>query len=204
VIAVSGLLLVLFLVMHLLGVSLALLSPGAFEGWAAALHRQVWLPYLELALAAALLLHPLLGLVRAWRHAAARGPVPGARVSRRTGAIEALVSRSGRWLPWSGGLLLLFLVVHLAQLRLHRPAAGAELAATLAALASPAALVLYGGAGLAVGLHLLHGVESAHRSLGLLEPANAAPIRAAGRWLALALGGGFTLLPLALALRGAG
>jgi succinate dehydrogenase / fumarate reductase cytochrome b subunit len=203
VIAVSGLLLVLFLVMHLLGVSLALLSPAAFEGWATALHRQVWLPPLELALAAALLLHPLLSLGRAWRHAAARGPVPGARVSRRSGLIEALVSRSGRWLPWSGSLLLLFLAVHLAQLRLHCPAAGMELAATLAALASPAALALYAAAGLAVGLHLLHGLESAHRSLGLLEPANAAPIRTAGRWLALALGGGFTLLPLALALRGA-
>ncbi len=201
-IAVSGLLLVLFLVMHLLGVSLALLAPGAFEWWAAALHRQIWLPPLELALAAALLLHPLLSLLRAWRHAAARGPVPAALVSRRVGAIEALVSRSGRWLPWSGGLLLFFLLVHLAQLRLHRPVAGAELAATLAALASPAALALYGAAGLAAGLHLLHGVESAHRSLGLLEPANAAAIRSAGRWLALALGGGFTLLPLALALRG--
>jgi succinate dehydrogenase / fumarate reductase cytochrome b subunit len=202
VIAVSGLLLVLFLMVHLAGVSLALLSPSAFEGWAAALHRQIWLPPLEIALAAALLLHPLLTLGRAWRHARARGPIPGARVSRRAGPWEVLASRAGRWLPWSGGLLLLFLGVHLAQLRLPRPPAGAELAATLAALASPAALALYVGAGLAVALHLVHGVESAHRSLGLLEPANAGAIRAAGRWLALALGGGFALLPVALVLRG--
>ena len=200
--ALSGLLLVLFLVAHLAGVSLALLAPAAFESWAAALHRQPWLPPLELALAGALLLHPLLALRRAWSHAVARGPVAVARVSRRGGALEALVSRAGRGLPWSGGLLLLFLVVHLLQLRLHRPAAGGELAAILAAFASPAALTLTTAAGLAVGLHLLHGLESAHRSLGWLEPANAVAIRVAGRLLALGLGAGFALLPLALVWRG--
>lgn len=202
-IAVSGLLLVLFLVTHLAGVSLALLAPAAFESGAAALHRQPWLPPLELALAATLLLHPLLTLRRAWSHAVARGPVPAVRVSRRAGAIEALVSRAGRGLPWSGGLLLLFLVVHLVQLRLQRPPAGAEGAAILTALASPAALALYAGAGGAVGLHLLHGLESAHRSLGWLEPTNAVALRVASRLLALLLGAGFIALPLALAWRGA-
>jgi succinate dehydrogenase / fumarate reductase cytochrome b subunit len=201
-IAVSGLLLALFLVAHLAGASLSLLAPASFESWAAALHRQPWLPPLEVALAGALLLHPLLSLRRAWSHAVARGSVPVARVSRRPGAIEALVSRAGRWLPWSGGLLLLFLGVHLLQLRLHRPPPGAEGAAILTALASPAALALYVGAGLAAGLHLLHGLESAHRSLGWLEPANAAAIRVAGRLLALVLGAGFALLPLALVWRG--
>jgi succinate dehydrogenase / fumarate reductase cytochrome b subunit len=123
-------------------------------------------------------------------------------VSRRPGAIEALVSRSGRWLPWSGGLLLLFLAVHLAQLRWPRPPAGAELAVLQAALAHPLSLALYAAAGVAVGLHLLHGVESAHRSLGVLEPGNAGAIRGFGRGLALLLGAGFALVPLALAWRG--
>jgi succinate dehydrogenase / fumarate reductase cytochrome b subunit len=201
-IPLSGLLLVLFLVLHLAGVSLALLAPGAFEAWAALLHRQPWLPPLEVALAVALLLHPLLSLWRARRNALARGPLAGSRTSRRHGPIEALVARAGRWLPLSGSLLLLFLAVHLAQLRWPRPPAGAELAALLAALANPLVLVLYAAAGLAVALHLLHGVESAHRSLGLLEPDNGRVIRLAGRGLALLLGGGFALLPLALVLRG--
>jgi len=194
---------VLFLVLHLAGASLALLAPGAFEAWAALLHRQAWLPPLEIALAVALLLHPLLSLGRARRNALARGPLTGTRTSRRPGPVEALVARAGRWLPVSGALLLLFLGVHLAQLRWPRPPAGAELAALAAVLASPLSLALYGAAGLAVGLHLLHGVESAHRGLGLLEPDNGRAIRLAGRGLALLLGGGFALLPLALALRGA-
>ena len=201
-IPLSGLLLVLFLALHLAGVSLALVAPGAFEAWAALLHRQPWLLPLEVALALALLLHPLLSLVRARRNALARGPLAGPRSSRRSGLLEALVARAGRGLPLSGALLLLFLAVHLAQLRWPRPPAGAELAALLAALANPLVLVLYAAAGLAVALHLLHGVESAHRSLGLLEPDNGRVIRLAGRGLALLLGGGFALLPLALVLRG--
>jgi succinate dehydrogenase / fumarate reductase cytochrome b subunit len=92
------------------------------------------------------------------------------------------------------------LVVHLAQLRWHRPAAGQELPALQAVLAQPASLLLYGIAGLAVALHLIQGVEAAHRSLGLLEPSSATSIRRWGRFAALLLGGGFSLLALALRL----
>jgi succinate dehydrogenase / fumarate reductase cytochrome b subunit len=46
---------------------------------------------------------------------------------------------------------------------------------------------------------LFHGGEAAHRSLGLLEPANAGRIRRATRAFALVVGGGFALVPLVLA-----
>ena len=200
-IPISGLLLVLFLVVHLAGVSLAVLDPAGFEQLAEALHRQSWLPPLEVALAAALLFHPLLALVRFLANRHARGAVAGPQRSRRGGGLEAAAALAGRWTPWSGALLLVFLVVHLVQLRLHRPVAGAELEALLAALASPFSLGLYGLAGAAVGLHLLQGHESAHRSLGWLEPANRERIRGAGRALALTLGAAFSLLPIALVLR---
>jgi len=200
-IPISGLVLVLFLVVHLAGVSLAVLDPAGFEQLADVLHRQVWLVPLEVALAAALLLHPLLALVRTVANRRARGAVAGPQRSRRVGGLEGTAALAGRWTPWSGALVLLFLVVHLAQLRLHRPEAGGELAALLAALASPFSLALYGLAGAAVGFHLLQGHESAHRSLGWLEPANRQRIRWAGRTLALILGAGFSLLPIALVLR---
>jgi len=200
-IPLSGLVLVLFLVVHLAGVSLALLDPMGFEQLADVLHRQPWLPPLEVALAAALLLHPLLALLRSTSNRQARGAVAGPLRSRRDGGLEAAAALAGRWAPWSGALLLVFLIVHLAQLRLHRPATGAELEALLAALASPFSLGLYGLAGAAVGLHLLQGHESAHRSLGWLEAANRQRIRWVGRALALILGTGFSLLPIALVLR---
>ena len=200
-IPISGLVLVLFLVVHLGGVSLALFDPQSFEQLAEALHRQLWLPPLEVALAAALLLHPLLALVRTVANRRARGAVASRQRSKRGGALEGAAAQAGRWAPWSGMLLLLFLVVHLVQLRLHRPAAGAELEAVFAALASPLSLGLYALAGVAVALHLLQGYESAHRSLGWLNTTNRDRIRGLGRALAVLLGAGFSLVTIALVLK---
>jgi len=202
-VAATGLSLVLFLVAHLLGVALAPMDPVRFEAYAAALHASPWLPLAELALVAAALTHLALALAKvlANRRAKIGGePLPPGSpglVSRRGDPVAALAARSA---PLSGALLLAFLAVHLAQLRWPRPAAGQELTALQAALASPAALALYLAAALALGLHLFHGAEAAHRSLGLLDPANGARIRRWGRVLAVALGAGFALVPLLLVL----
>ena len=198
VLAGSGLALVLFLVLHLGGVSLALIDPMRFEAFSTWLHSRLWLPALEVALGLALLAHPLLALGRWIQNRTRAGSTAAPRRSRRGGGLESLAAASGRWLPFSGGVLLLFLAVHLGQLRWSRPPAGAELPALEHALASPLALMLYGLAGVALALHLLHGVESAHRSLGWLETGNGPRIRLLGRGLALLLGGGFALLPFAL------
>jgi succinate dehydrogenase / fumarate reductase cytochrome b subunit len=200
VLAGSGLALVLFLVLHLGGVSLALIDPTRFEAFSTWLHGRLWLPVLEASLTLALLAHPLLALGRWIQNRTRAGSTAASRRSRRGGGLEGLAAASGRWLPFSGGVLLLFLAVHLGQLRWSRPPAGAELAALEHALASPLTLILYGLAGLAVALHLLHGVESAHRSLGWLEAGNGPRIRLLGRSLAMLLGGGFALLPFALVL----
>ncbi|MEB3334425.1 MAG: succinate dehydrogenase [Cyanobacteriota bacterium] len=187
---------------HLAGLGLAWWDPPAFERYATALHQSPWLPLAEGLLLVILLLHPARALARAWANRQARGPAPSQRRSRREGGLEPLAALSGRLMPWSGGVLLLFLLVHLAQLRLVRPAAGQELAALRAVLGQPHWLALYAAAGVALAFHLLHGQESAPRSLGLLTPSTALPIRRAGRSLALLLGAGFTLVPFVLLGRG--
>jgi succinate dehydrogenase / fumarate reductase cytochrome b subunit len=193
-IAASGLLLALFSMVHLAGLGLAWWDPGGFERYAAALHQAFWLPVVEASLLLLLLLHPARALARALANRAARGGGPAPR-SRRGDGLAAL---AGRLMPWSGGLLLLFLLVHLAQLRLRRPADGSELAALRAVLEQPSWLALYAAAGVALALHLLHGQESAFRTLGLLTPRQALAIRWAGRGLAVLLGTGFSLLPFVL------
>ena len=55
--ALSGLLLVLFLVVHLAGLLPALIAPVRFEHYATALHRQPWLTTLEVCLAATTAMH---------------------------------------------------------------------------------------------------------------------------------------------------
>lgn len=191
--ALSGLLLVLFLLLHLAGVLLAPLAPARFEAAASLLHRSAWLPPAELGLLAVALVHLGLSLAR-WL-ANRRGGNTAVLRSRRQGWLAPLAARGQA----AGGLLLLlFMAVHLNQLRWPRPAAGAELEVLRAVLAQPWNLLLYAGAALALGLHLLHGGEAAHRSLGLLDPGNGGRIRMAARLLALLLGGGFAMAALAI------
>lgn len=193
--AASGLLLVLFLLLHLAGVALAPLDPQRFEAYAAGLHRSPWLPLAEVSLLGVALAH--LGLSLARVLANRRAGNTAALRSRRGDPLGALAARSQA----AGGLLLLgFLAVHLQQLRWPRPAAGGELAALQAVLAQPLNLLLYLAAGLALALHLLHGGEAAHRSLGLLDPANGGRIRRGARLLAVLLGGGFAAVTAALVL----
>jgi len=199
--ALTGLALVLFLALHLVGITLAPLAPERFEAYAAALHQRWWLGPLELGLAAMAMAHGLLALNRRWRQARARGPqAPAQLVSRRLeDPVGALTARTSAM----GGLLLAgFLVLHLRELRWPRPAAGHELVRLQAALHQPLAVVLYCAAGLALAWHLAHGFESAHRSMGWLNPANRPAIRQGGRLAAVGLGLGFSLVTLALVLGG--
>ncbi|ABM76923.1 succinate dehydrogenase cytochrome b subunit [Prochlorococcus marinus] len=189
--AATGLVLVLFLMLHLGGVVIAPFAPASFETYAASLHHSAWLPFAEFGFLAAALIHLGLSLAKLI-------------VNRRTGNRAGLVSRRGdRFAVLAarsqaiGGLILLgFLVVHVLQLRWPRPPAGEELIALRVLLSQPANLGLYLLSAVAVSLHLFHGGEAAHRSLGLLDPANGFRIRRAFRMLALLVGGGFSVVAL--------
>ena len=194
IIAVSGLLLIAFVVLHLVGVGLAPLAPVRFEAYATALHQRWWLPLAEGLLLAIALVH--VGLTLVAQHQNRRAGNQAALVSRRGDPVAAFAARSQ---PWAGLVLLAFLGLHLAQLRWVRPADGAELVAVGQALAAPGVSVLYLAAAGALGLHVLHGSEAAHRRLGLLDPSNAEAIRRGGRGLALLLAAGFAVVTLLLA-----
>ena len=195
--ALSGLLLVLFLVVHLAGVLPALIAPVQFELYATALHQQPWLPLLEVSLAGTAAAHLIFTVAKTLRNRGA-GNTAALR-SRRGRPLEALASRS----KMAAGLTPLgFLALHLQQLRWPRPADGLEREVLQQVLLQPISLVVYAAGSLAIGLHLLHGAEAAHRNLGLLTPANGSSIRWGGRLLATGVGGGFLLISLGLALGG--
>ena len=195
--ALSGLLLVLFLVVHLVGLLPAVIAPSQFERYATGLHHQPWLPMLEVSLAAITAIHLIFTVAKTFRNR--RAGNAAALRSRRGRPLEALASRS----KMAAGVITLgFLALHLQQLRWPRPSDGLELEVMQQVLLQPISLVVYAAGSLAIGLHLLHGAEAAHRNLGLLTPANAASIRWGGRLLASAIGGGFLLISLGLALGG--
>ena len=90
--ALSGLLLVLFLVVHLAGLLPALIAPVQFEQYATVLHHQPWLPLLEISLAATAAVHLSLTIAKTLRNRGA-GNTATLR-SRRGRPLEALASRS--------------------------------------------------------------------------------------------------------------
>ena len=195
--ALSGLMLVLFLVVHLAGLLPALVAPAQFEHYATALHHQPWLPLLEFSLAAIAAVHLSFTVAKTLRNRGA-GNTAALR-SRRGRPLEALASRSR---VAAGVMTLGFLLLHLQQLRWPRPSDGLEGELLQRVLQQPMSLVMYAAGSLAVGLHLLHGAEAAHRNLGWLTPANGPSIRWGGRLLASGIGGGFLLISLGLALGG--
>ncbi|KZR78506.1 succinate dehydrogenase cytochrome b subunit [Prochlorococcus marinus] len=192
--AATGLVLVIFLLLHLGGVAMAPFAPVSFETYAAALHQSAWMPFAEFGFLAAALMH--LGLSLAKLIVNRRAGNRAGLVSRRGDLLAVLAARSQA----IGGLILLgFLVVHLLQLRWPRPPAGEELLALGVVLSQPTNVGLYLLAAVAVSLHLFHGGEAAHRSLGLLDPANGLRIRRVFRMLALLVGGGFSVVVLLVA-----
>ena len=193
--AVSGLLLVLFLVVHLGGLTSALGAPASFESYASGLHHSPWLRPLEVGLALTGLLHISLSIQKGLRNRQAGNTAE--LMTRRAEPLAAWASRSK---TIAGVLTLGFLGLHLQQLRFPRPMDGHEREALLHVLQQPFSLALYCLGALAIGLHLMHGAEAAHRSLGWLDPSNKSSIRFGGRMLAVLLSGGFLLISLGLAM----
>ncbi|WP_269623484.1 succinate dehydrogenase [Prochlorococcus marinus] len=182
-------LLLFFLVIHLLGLFIAIIAPIPFELYATALHSASWVIMCELCLVAIALTHIFLTLVKVISNS--QNGSNSNLVSRRKNFLAIFAARSQ---PIGGVVLLYFLFIHLGQLRFPRPADGSELVTLQLFLSSPVTSSFYILSSLALLLHLFHGIESSQRSLGLLTPLNSSLIRALGRGLSVIISGGFILV----------
>ena len=191
--ASSGLLLVFFLVIHLAGLLLAVIAPMTFELYATVLHSASWVIVCEFILVGISLIHILLTLAKIISNSQSGNT--SNLVSRRKDFLAVFAARSQ---PIGGTVLLYFLFIHLGQLRFPRPADGSELSTLQLFLASPANSSVYLLGSLALFLHLFHGIESSHRSLGFLTFENSLFIRSFGRGLSFFISIGFILLTISL------
>ena len=195
--ASSGLCLVVFLIIHLIGLLLAVIAPISFELYASALHSASWLNWIEVLLLLIVLTHIVLTLRKVLKNSQS-GNSTGL-VSRRKDFLAVLAARSQ---PMGGVVLLAFILIHLEQLRFPRPPEGAELSTIHSLLASPGNLAIYIVGILVMFLHLFHGIESSQRSLGFLTPVNAAFIRGFGRGLSFMISAGFIVVTISLGTTG--
>ena len=197
VMAVTGLIMVAYLITHVLANLLVFEGPARINAYSKFLHgtgAALWLA--RLVLLVAVVLHIVAAVQLTGRRQAAR---PQGYAAGRRPQVSTLASRTMRW---GGVLILVFLVYHILHFTLGTVHAsfveGDPYHNVAAGFANPLVVVFYELAMAAVDLHLSHGIWSSGRTIGASAP-SPHPLR---RQLGLVLSGliwaGFTVIPLAV------
>jgi succinate dehydrogenase / fumarate reductase cytochrome b subunit len=208
IVAVTGTLMLGFLLLHVAGNLKAFLpeaSPGVpdIDVYSRFLRTAgepllppltvLWL--FRVVLASALILHVVCVLQLAAKNRRAR-PVHYDRVE------YVQTTRSARWMLYTGSLLLLFVVLHLLHLTTGTLAPaefthGAVYANLQRAFGHGLVTLCYVAAMIVLALHLYHGAWSLFQSLGLDTPDRNRGLRRTAAAIALVVPLAFTLVPLA-------
>ncbi|WP_431875752.1 succinate dehydrogenase cytochrome b subunit [Micromonospora marina] len=205
VMAVTGIILVLFLIAHMLGNLKIFTGEASFDHYAhwlrdigTPLLPTTWFLWIQRAvLTAAVLAHIGAAVVLAKRSRAAR-PVPYAH--RR----KIHVNYAARTMRWGGVIILLFVIYHILDLttgHLNPQGDPANPYGNVVADFAPErwyVTLFYTLALVTLGFHLRHGAFSAFRSLGQQTPKGERRARIAALVFAVALVGGYLLVPFAV------
>ncbi|WP_433887972.1 succinate dehydrogenase cytochrome b subunit [Streptomyces sp. CA-111067] len=200
IMAVSGLIMLGYLVVHMFGNLKIFFGPGTFNGYAhwlrtlgePFLHYEWALWIIRVVLVAAVLLHGVCAYQLSRRDLRAR---PVGYVHKR-----ARSSYATRTMRWGGVILLLFLVWHLLDLTtltVNRNAQpGHPYQNVVATFHTWYGDVIYIVAMLALGLHIRHGFWSAAQTLGAGSATRDRVLKATADGLALVLTAGFIAVPV--------
>ncbi len=209
--AVSGLALVGFIATHLLG-NLQLYGDGtAFNAYAKGLHDLgplLWIA--EIGLIGVFLLHVAIAIGLQGTNRKAAG---GSRyaTSQKTKGGPSQMSALSRNMIITGGVLFIFVVVHVAHMKygvfsseeintamtqVNGEAAYDLHARVVDAFKNPVWVAFYVGVMLFLGGHLRHGFWSAFQSLGALNHRLEKPAILAGLLVAILVAAGFLGIPL--------
>jgi succinate dehydrogenase / fumarate reductase cytochrome b subunit len=203
VMAVTGLGLSLFLVVHLAGNLFLFAGAEKFNNYAHALHEQEWLPLAEAGLFLLFLAHIYLAVSLTLDNRRKRTASYAKKESKI--ADRSLVFLPANWMFASGAVVLGFLILHIIDMKLAlRPDVAyvpetdpsAPFANTTAVLRTPLTFVVYSAGLLFLGFHLSHGVASAFQSLGWNHPKYMPLITVAGVLFAVVIAAGFFSLAI--------
>jgi succinate dehydrogenase / fumarate reductase cytochrome b subunit len=164
VMGVLGLALCGFALAHMTGNFLVFQGAEKFNAYGDFLHNLPAFRLIEISLAALFIAHIVMGIVLAVQNRAAR---PEGYVNKKSFGGATLGSST---MAFTGIYFILFLIVHLLNIRFHvlpTPVPGAsEYDVTAAVLANPGFAIFYIVSSFVLGLHLSHGLSSAFQSLG--------------------------------------
>ncbi len=201
VMALTGLFLCAFLVVHLAGNLLTLIPDGGetFNAFAHFMSTNIVIRLLEVVLFAGFLVHIVQSIVIVWKNRKSRG------ITYRVQAKAPGVAWSAQNMGLLGAIIFVFLVVHIRDFfvearfypeRLGRDAQGfVDLySEVVQAFASLPYVMLYVVAMVVLGAHLWHGFQSAFRSLGIMHIRWTPMIVWSGRLFTVVITGGFILI----------
>jgi succinate dehydrogenase / fumarate reductase cytochrome b subunit len=198
IMAVTGLVLVLYVVVHMLGNLQVFAGPGKIDAYGRLLRvapTLLWSARIVLLVAA--VAHAWAGIDLQLKARRAR---PVAYADYRPEAS----STASRTMLWSGLLILLFVVYHVLDLTLgvvHPDFREGEIYRNVVvAFGRLAGVVAYLIAMVALGFHLWHGVYSMFQSLGLSNRRLTPQVQKLAAALATVLAVGFSAIPLAVIL----
>ncbi|MBI5556223.1 MAG: succinate dehydrogenase cytochrome b subunit [Deltaproteobacteria bacterium] len=188
--ALSGVMLSLFLFAHGAGNAVAFLGSEALNSYAAKLHSLSFaVIFFECVLLAAFVLHILLGMSLFLENSQAR---PVRYQVERSSAQRTPGSRT---MPYSGVVILIFIAVHLVNFHFtDRSIPAAELVRKV--LRQPFYVFFHISAMAVLALHISHGFWSLFQSLGLSHPKYDAALKNSTLGLALLLSALFIVIPL--------
>ncbi|HEY2696079.1 MAG TPA: succinate dehydrogenase cytochrome b subunit [Pseudonocardiaceae bacterium] len=203
VMAVSGLILVGFLLAHMLGnlkIFFGVTDFDSYAGWLRtigepALHYAWFLWILRAVLIVAVIAHVTAAVQLSIRDRRAR-PIRYVHGQRAKATFATSTMR------WGGGILALFVIWHLLDLSIGVVNPDFEAGKPYHNVVVDFQLwwvnLIYIAAVLALGLHINHGFWSAAQTLGINKPARDRAIKAVGSTLAFVITAGFVMVPVAV------
>jgi succinate dehydrogenase / fumarate reductase cytochrome b subunit len=206
IMAVTGLILVGFVIVHMLGNLQVFIGPAKMNAYAAFLQglgELLWVA--RLILLAAVILH----VTAAWQLTQIKNRARPIGYTRREPQVSTVASRTMRW---GGVLLLVFIVFHILHFTTgtvfpvaSRPDAMYPAFShtdvygnVISAFRTPWVVSFYVVAMLFLMLHLFHGAWSSMRTLGLSKPSRHPLHRRVATVIALVVWLGFTAVPVAV------
>lgn len=212
VMGITGLLLCSFLVVHLAGNLLVYVGADAYNDYAKELHGMLLLPVAETGLFLLLFAHIALAFKLTSDNRKARHISYHEKQSKIQEPPSIFgrtpMGRTSSWMFVSGSIILIFLIVHMIDMKLHLNPAVTYTAETPDGVveATPYAIIVqvlgswsaavYIVGTIVLGFHLSHGFWSAFQSLGLNHPKYTPWIKKLAILFAIVIAAGFVSLPL--------
>jgi len=194
--ALTGLFLITFLVVHLVVNLFSLVSdPQLFNDASHFMGHNPVIQIMQYVLAAGFIFHIVMGMLLTVQNNKA---TPTKYVYNKPGANSSWSSRN---MIITGVLVLLFLVLHMKDF-LYEIKMGSlggyetDYDLVVGLFGSPIYTIIYVAAFVLLGIHLNHGFQSSFQSLGVSHPKYLPLIKGFGLWYSILIPGGFALVAI--------